>query len=71
MDFFNEWAVHVDNQTTSDPNILQFRIKDDILVKQDHHKDDQTVQFDFNIQTDDPETLVKDMVCHIISHKSD
>ena len=48
--------------STSRPEIIQFRIKDDVRRRQDNQKQDQVVQFNFDLQTDNAETVVKDMV---------
>lgn len=62
LDFFNEWSVHIDYSATSRPNIIQFMIKDDVISRQEHHRPDKVVQFNFNILTDHTESVVKEMV---------
>jgi len=66
LDFFSEWGVQVEASWTDENNVLQFRIKyDDAKKRKDVHKKDEAIQFDFNISTDDPEVVVKEMVCFI------
>lgn len=47
---------------TADPQVIQFMIKYDAKKRKDMHKKDEAIQFDFNIEKDDPSIVVKEMV---------
>ena len=68
LEFFTEWGVQVEAQRTSEPDIIQFRIKYDDKKRKDVHKKDEAIQFDFNISKDDAEVIVKEMVWLSVFH---
>lgn len=60
LDFFNEWSVHLDCSWTNRHNILQFRIRDDVI--RNNRKEGEAIQFDYNLNTDEPERMAVELV---------
>lgn len=62
LEFFAEWGLQVVAKLTDNPVVIQFTITYDAKKRKDMHKKDEAIQFDFNIENDDPNVVVKEMV---------
>lgn len=62
LDFFNEWSVHLDCSWTSQRDVLQFRIRDDVIRTKNHQKEGEAIQFDFNLNDDEPNKMAAELV---------
>ena len=62
LDFFNEWSVHLDCSWTSQKDVLQFRIRDDVIRTKNHQKEGEAIQFDFNLNNDEPREMAAELV---------
>ena len=62
LDFFNEWSVHLDCSWTSQRDVLQFRIRDDVIRTKNHQKEGEAIQFDFNLNDDEPREMAAELV---------
>lgn len=63
LDFFNEWSVNLECTETSKPDVLRFQLADAVIKKRkESQKENEAIQFHFNLNDDDPKTVVKEMV---------
>ena len=63
LDFFHEWSVHMTCTSTGTHDVLQFRMTDAVIRnRKEQKKENEEVQFHFNLVKDTPESVIQDLV---------
>lgn len=66
-DYFEDTGFRVELVEDNNTDIIQLQLRvEDPKKRRDKHRDNEALQFSFNLKTDEPEEVAAEMVCVIL-----